>query len=537
MAEHSVLLPPPNKASPLSSLRPFTQRTRLLLLTPTTLRPQLPFLSPGTQSFPTQGGQLRLTRLLTTERKRYFKEQAWLTGKYTFFSFSCIFLFSLLSYGVKNEILERKYPSPSEWRMKTRALWRQGHHEEAPAPDGSKMIDWAKLSGNWITILRRLEDLEHEGKGLVEQEEGSVLIPGLGRAGYNIEAKDYEWKDGYFKVIMGCAKCAEHLDGMVVDTTRHWVLDPAHVVGPSNPHPKPLPPFSKRIEPPLEENCEPAFEPPEAFYMRVLTSKGFTTRQRVDAALAYADWLDFKGLHDTAEEMYKWSLDIAVSALPDPSSLFKKDSLVINTEAKTVSENVLRVVTQTATHYAQKGDTSTSLPIYLSVLRARRSAPVVLVNDESENKEPSPYSSVGAFLKQPSYPPPPPSYDTPITRNPSDPCEEATLMTFIGEILFSMSSSSSRQREVGLGWTRKAVEAAETSLREQSLPDASKKKCIECVEVGLKNWGDDTQTIGSGRWKSEQINIERKIQTFYREKYQQSMVATGPQNIIEKLII
>ena len=142
-------------------------------------------------------------------------------------------------------------------------------------------------------MLQRLEDPSIEGAGLTQQIEGGIYIPGAGEAGYDISAKTEPWRRGYYETLMGCAKAAEHLEGKVLDTTRGKIFSPRCMIGPSNPEPVPLPPWGPG--PPLEENCVPAFESPQTFYSKILTTKGFTSKQQVQAAIAYGEWLDFGG--------------------------------------------------------------------------------------------------------------------------------------------------------------------------------------------------------------------------------------------------
>ena len=46
---------------------------------------------------------------------------------------------------------------------------------------------------------------------------------------------------------MIAAKAAEYVDGWVVDKTRNAICAPEHVIGPSNPKPKPFPPGSMAL--------------------------------------------------------------------------------------------------------------------------------------------------------------------------------------------------------------------------------------------------------------------------------------------------
>ena len=297
---------------------------------------------------------------------------------------------------------------------------------------------------------------------------------------------------------MGLAKTAEILDGDLFDVSRRMIVAPEQVVGPSNPDPQPMPPWAP--EAPLEENCVPAFEPPETFYLKILTTKGFTNRQRLETALAYGEWLGFKDMPETAEEVYKWALDIATSSLERPDAVIDRKTAVIKPDAPIATENVLFAATAMATHYAQTENPAAALPIYLSVLRARRAAPLdpnisIEPSSKPKPKPPPPQTDIAAFagylnafasLFVPApYPPPPPSGEEPLVRHAVEDCEEAKLMTYIGEILFATSKS---QRDLGLRWTKDAVELAQTKAKDDQVDRKERLKCVGCLEVGLANW-------------------------------------------------
>ncbi|KAI9833292.1 MAG: hypothetical protein M1819_003687 [Sarea resinae] len=489
---------PPNLSRNPRRIRLFTHNSQLLPVSNSTPRPQLPFLSPPSSRYPLRhrGGQWQISRLITTERKQYFKQQLWLAGKYTAVGWTGVVLLLLMAFGFQNEVLERKYPSPPEWSWISRMNYRNARGQEEPDANGTGLIDWASTGNMYRQLLRRLEDRNKDGAGLTDQEEGGILVPGVGRAGLDIESKPYAWRRGYYEAIMGAARAAEHLDGWVKDNTRNVAFPSDVVIGPSNPRPKPVPPGAKSA--PREEDCSPAFEAPETYYMKILTTRGFTTKQRLEAALAYADWLDFKNLPDSAEEMYKWGLDIATSALPDPSAIIDPQTSIIRPDSPPPSSNVLLAATSLAIHHARSLNLSNALPIFLSVLRARRALPAPPPSATatthpatSDSTAPSVFSSVLSFLSPPAYPPPPPAGDEPPFRTPASICEEAGLMAYIGEILFTSSSSNA-----GLTWTREAVDVAESTLsdlQDQQRPanaddDEGRERCSECLEVGLQNW-------------------------------------------------
>ena len=418
------------------------------------------------------------------------------------------------------ERLERHHPSPRMWSLWSRVCYRDAWSEEDLGMNRRSIVDWVASGSNFLQVLSRLENPSIDGSDLrpILEEDGDIYVPGVGKAGFDISSKPEPWRRGYYATIMGCARAAEHLDGWVRDTTRNIAFSPEVVVGPSNPRPKPVPVGA--FAAPLEENCVPFFEKPEIYYMKVLTTRGFTTRQRLDAALACADYLEYKGLHSSAEEMYDWGLDIAMGALPvGVDNVADTRSGIINADAKHVSSNLLLATTSLAMHHARNNNLAAALPIFLSILRARRQLPSVPTSNRIIPEAPARetdtsvlhdfVSSVVSFVATPAYPPPPPTGDEVLTRTSVEICEEAGVMAYIGEILFasaslgspsnklsrgssfssSASDSNSQNQQSGLSWTRDAVDLAEmmilSTVRDD--PDA-KKKCLDCLEVGVGNW-------------------------------------------------
>ncbi|KAF7192807.1 hypothetical protein HII31_05855 [Pseudocercospora fuligena] len=543
--------------------RPFTQKSQLLLIAARAPRPQLPYLTQPLYRHP--NGQI--ARLLSTENRRFAREQVWLAAKWTALGWTALALLGVAWFGYNIEVDERTNPTPDEWRFGTRQLLRAARAFSDPETSGQTggIVDWAKVGTRYVNVLARLEDLEKEGKGLLEVADGEeILIPGVGRSGFDISAKTWPWRAGYFEAIMGCAKAAEHLDGMVLDQTRGMVF-PKHVmIGPSNPDPRPTPPYMKAA--PREEDCIAPFPAPETFYMRVLTGRGFTTGQKLDAALSYANWLEFKGLNEAALEMYKWGVDIATAALPNgvqPADVLDSTTSTLKEGAPDITPNLLRATTGLAIHHARTGRVSESLPILLSVLRARRTAPI------SPFPEPEPtkpgFSLWNLLFVPPKFPDPPPSGDIPLIRTPSEPsCSDSELMLYIGEIIFASSSQDIFERhaaEEGVAWTKQAVTIADAQLAKPSLASASdqeseneKKKCKECLLTGVGNWevmlqrlADQEQPVAkSGSWKfwqkssagegdktsgfeEDQKTVERLRERIIRDGLRDQVIRAGSQ--------
>jgi hypothetical protein len=457
-------------------------------------RPQLPFLYPSTHYI--SHGQTRILRLfsISVNHKKYIKEVSRLTVKYTIYIFLITSCISIASLGILSERQERAFPSPHEWSLITRFRFRRGKWWEVPEHNEEEGFpNWARLYDEYQHALKRLEDRTKDGAGIVEQEEGGLEVPGLGRAGYDVTAKSEEWRQGYYEVLIGMARAAERLEGWVTDKTRRNVWSPEFIASSTNPRPKATPPGMP--VPPEEHLQVPAADAPETFYLRILTSKGFTTHQRITAALGYADWLAFKKLPDSAEEMYRWALDIAVSGLPTPDPLptLNPKTAVLSSTAPpgTITPNLIYAATNLATFHASKGNLHSALPILISILRARLAAPEAPTSYPDPPQDSSLTGTLLSLLTEPAYPPIPPTGDEPLQRKIEDRCEEAVLKNYIGEILFATAGPSATQQKQGLSWVRDAVSTAKLAQSlDPIVADAErKKKCEQCEEVGLEAWG------------------------------------------------
>ncbi|RYO79931.1 hypothetical protein DL766_007427 [Monosporascus sp. MC13-8B] len=480
--------------------RLFTGNTKLASHT----RPQLPFLSSPlarNQQF----------RYLTTERKRWLAHEMLMAGKYTVYFWAILGLSVVAYWSVQQEWLERRYPTPHEWGFLTRMRFRLA--KWAPERTDVPYTDWVQIGSYAKNVLERLEDPNIEGAGLQELTEDGARIEGIGKRGYDLSAKSEPWRRGYYEALMLCAKAAEHLDDQVVDTTRHLVFPADQVRGPSNPNPRPIAHGSPSA--PHERDCERAFEPPETFYRRVLATRGFTPKQKMDAALEYASWLDFKGTPDASARMYERALSLANEGSLPNRPIYDEKTYVLRDDrgARKPSANLLTSLAALAAHKARNGDVSSALPILISVLRARRSLPSPQQSaDDSRTgtarSSSSPWTTanlVGVARRivfEPEYPPPPDDGEAPPARDPRELCEEAGLDLYIGEIIYASSGGSGKGREDGLAWTREAVDLAEEQLRKlgrgggsSSSRDAgravaARKTCRECLDAGLRNWAE-----------------------------------------------
>ncbi|PYH44934.1 uncharacterized protein BP01DRAFT_341708 [Aspergillus saccharolyticus JOP 1030-1] len=518
--------------------RPYTQTSRQLALAPPPSRPQLDFLSPTSTSLPQPPLSIHLrrhfARLFSTESRNYYRRKFSGSLKLGLSFTAILLLFQVVQVGVRQAEIEYQWPTPDEWSWKSRWCLRSAQAHQNPEKIGKLMTDWAMVTSFLRDLLHRLEDPELEGKGIVEQAEGGFLVDGVGKTGFDITAKSEPWRRGYWQALMGAAKAAESLEGWMTDRKERISAPAEYVVGPSNPRPKPMPTKQKKVL--HEEDCEPASPPPQAFYVKILTTRGFTTGQKVEAALAYADWLAYKGLDSTADEVYQWAMDIAVSGATSSSSSSSPSSPPLNpseiVDTKTgilrndgqhfPSENILRVSTALAVHQARQGNLPTALAIFTSVLKARRSIPAGVGEPATAYTPTLPrshdpfrsfFNKLQTTLAPAAYPPPPPTGDAPPARTPSAVCDEAALMTYIGEIIFASSS-----KETGLAWTRDAVDMAEATMLEMSAagtgsgstPDpVANTRCADCLRVGLANWKTMVKQLTAHAEQEEDEAIEQ----------------------------
>ena len=518
---------PPRHAT---TRRPFTQNAQLLVLSNHDLRPQLPFLHfPQSRRQTRNQFQTQLSRLLTTETRTFIKDSAKTLGWTTVTFWTVIGLFTISKFGLDNEILERKHPSPSDWSFISKWRYRNAKGLENPDKNETKLVDWAQVGSMYKPLISRLEDPKIDGAGIHPQlgEGEEIFVEGIGKTGLDITQKSEPWRRAYHDALMGAARVAEHLETWVLDRTRGYVFPPEVVVGPSNPNPRPVP-FGAQPAP-QEEDCEPASELPHFYYMKVLTTYGFTSRQRLDAALAYADWLRYKGLNESAEDMYTWALDIAVTGMPPETDPVDKKTGILKNETTGISSNILLATTSLAAHHAQVGNLAAALPILLSILRAQQSLPPPSIHEQQSAIEDSTEADdsilgiVQSLLSSPEYPPAPLSGDEPATRTHAMICAEGGTMVNLGEILYASSTKSTSSRTAfvdptpsqaaGLSWTRDGVDLAEATLRAISTKPAkhtvvigalghearplkktgkdeleAKKRCAECLVAGISNW-------------------------------------------------
>lgn len=527
-----------------SRTRYFTTNTQLLLISSTPpVRPQLPFLhTPSTTSaLPSHlpphpllrgggggtggSGNPLLPRALSTERRQKITKGLKLAAM----AYAIIMLSWVLQQGLYQQKIEKMFPTPPDWPFWARWDLRCARALQAPELFGRAGTNWAKVAVYYRDLFTRVEgpggealrgDDEGKKDGDDGDGDGEIFIQGVGKV-FDIQDMSEPWKKGYFEALMGAAEAAEKLDGWVRDTKTRVVAPSEYVVGPGNPNHHPPPPGKTERNLPREENCVPVSENPEAFYLKVLTTPGFQTNQRMDAALAYADWLDFKGLKSTASATYEWAIDIAASGAPSEQSsttptstrqeVVDRKTGILKEQAPSghVTENILRASTAMGVHQVRQGDLASALSIFLSVLRARQNLPQPSPSSSGQKPKNQSFSAItssfSSFLANPPYPTPVRTGDEHAIRTNSSACEEAGLMVYIGEIIYAASSA-----EHGLSWTRDGVDTAEAAtmrlqddihsndssytLTEAEEPSfgmqfsTPQKRCQDCLKAGLDNW-------------------------------------------------
>lgn len=530
--------------------RTFTQKPSLLLISRPTVRPQLPFLHPFAHlQSPTAAS--RVHRFVSTEtRVRWWRDIKIALRNAAIFWIGAG-LVSLVYAGVQQTKHENDYPTPREWSFWSRWSKRTARSiasEEEAGAEG-RIIDWNKVGFHYKKLIERLEDENIDGSNLLK---GETLVEGVGRTGFDVSMKSEPWRRGYYEVLMGAAQAAEHLEGLAKKkgVDRGTLYPWNSIASPNNPRPRPMPwdrnGDYKNV--PTIDEVEDAYPQPEVFYMKILTTNGFDTGQRLDAALAYADWCDFKNLTETASSMYNWAMDIALSGLPAEAGdvVDPKTGVIKKGKDEHVTQNLFKTTTALAVHNARTGNVNDALPIFLSVLRARKTLPPESARTQRSGKESAKTESdTWAYLESlkynfvdSPYPAPPSSGDTPPQHTLKEACEEVGLMTYIGEILFA---TSEKEREKGLSWTRDSVDAAEAVLwimDEQKKQDG-RKRCRECLETGLKNWKAMTTHMsklalrqkqnaeqyggfmGTGLWRSSAIaKATRDVERWKEEEAQ-----------------
>ncbi|PFH59813.1 hypothetical protein XA68_11861 [Ophiocordyceps unilateralis] len=475
--------------SPMACRRCMTSQTR----------PAIPFLSA-----PTAGRGAG--RRFTSARKQWLKHEAKLVVRYTLIFWGCGLAVVVILWAFEQEAKEREFPTPHEWAWRTRNMLRSAHH--------SGDSDWTYTLTLARRVVMRLGNPAYDGQNVVQLagrpdptlEYPDEFIP------CDISANSEDWRSGYFDAMLLSAKAAENTDGWLHDRVRNVVVPPKYVLGPSNPRPCPLPPGFSGV--PREEDCVLAYPSAENWYMKMLATVGFTPRQRVDAALAYANFLQYKGQSEAAEALYNLALVEATSKMEPARLPYNSKTLVLKEGGEPPSANILEALTAMANFKARKGQLSSALPMYISLLKARRRLPNHPPPPTTSNRPPP--SLVQQVMRPPSYPESPGDGTEPPWRNSLERCQEAALHLYIGEILYATSS-----RVQGLAWTRDAVDLAEEQLQDRNPANMGKEektRCRECLAVGLRNWSTIVaQLVQAEKAAKKKSGVESRMIPFWHE--------------------
>ncbi|KAL9054968.1 MAG: hypothetical protein Q9162_003823 [Coniocarpon cinnabarinum] len=510
------LFPLPLRKTPKPALRLFTSKSpRLTALARSSARPQLPFLA-SRRAPPSN-------RLLSTEQKANIRYGIRVGIYWTVMGWTVVFGGMICYWFLRQDWLDRLYPSPTDWRFLVKWYWRDAKHELETDGHGRGMLDWSKIGSYYRNVVGLLEDYKfivHRPSDLLLQDEiWDTSLPFAddaelhtpppmftpeelkrgetmwkSRIGYDITMKSEPWIRGYFEAMMGMAKGAEMREGYMTYTEDRQTYAPQHIRSDENPYPVPLPPLSGKQCPDITD-CWRAFEDPVFHYKRILTTKGFNDEQRMEAGLAYASFLDHKQQYAEAKNMYQWSFKLALRNLPSnipDEAVVNISSGIIKPQAPLVTPNVVACSSAYARHLASTERIREALEVYISVLRARRDAEPAPRNrqyppsgaDLSLKNIDSIIQWIISLPTSPDFPPPPPSGNEALERKRSEECEDAALSLYVAEILFAKMN---RRRE-GLAWTRDATEIAQKRMHDKLLDKKGVKSCEKCVHEGLKNW-------------------------------------------------
>ncbi|PHH70162.1 hypothetical protein CDD82_7299 [Ophiocordyceps australis] len=517
---HRLKLPSPLLGSNLLHHGPLVHHAKL---TCSRARPNLPFLAtPNAKS-------ALASRSYTSDKRQWLKHEAKLVVRYTLSLWGIACCFLCIWFFIGEEINEREFPTPHDWPFLTRKYLRDANLFKSPS-DGQ--VDWPKALQLSRLVVLYLEDRKKGGKDVVKFRNKKKKMSPQDREfiSCDISAMPEEWRRGYYEAIMLAAKAAEHLDGWVRDRSRNIVSPPEYVIGPSNPRPAPIPPKSAHA--PRQEDCEIAYPVADNWYLKILATEGFTARQKMNAALEYASFSEFKGQTEGADALYNLALAEASQGIAPEDLPYDPKTLVMKSDATSPSQNVLDALTAIATSKARRGDVTCALPIFISLLRARRSLSNTRPKPTSKPKKLKDYEMIMQFFAQPPYPPPPPDGTQTPWRDVGERCQEASLSLYIGEILFSQSPGGE-----GLAWTRDSVDLSEEQLRRLSRQEEDKEAkhtCRQCLVSGLDNWAvmvsrlarmEEEQKKSSsqpspfslwkrreddGRWEAEQAVVEER---------------------------
>jgi len=499
--------------------------------------------------------------VLSTENKRYVKDQTLFGLKLGIGAFVVINLLGFAAMSLKDDLIERKRPSPPEWSYLTRSAWRAALTAVDTSRRASRPTEAGRVGDYWLSCLRRLEDPEVDGRDLVKLSSpggtADQVLRDVQPLALDVRKKSEEWKAGYTEVVLELAKLAEHSQHLVYDRTRRQFFPETTVVGPTNPYPRPSP---NGVTPPKEQDCDRAMPDPVVLYNRIIHGIGFSSKQRLDAVYACANWLHFCKSDGEADELYDYATEIA----PGSGSTIS--------QALSKTANVIGALKQQASHLARTDRISEALPIYLSCLQAVRDASLRSASEVSaanmlSNPELSGYWTdlSKKVFREDKYPLSRTTGDEPLytVSRSTLKCVEAELMMYVGEIMYSTSSS---RRKDGLAWTREAAEIGSNVLEKvgavkEATKDAKETaritgmekddeaRCRECLGASVRNWEamvaemvkaaeEDVECSASkaGRW-SWSSGIEGKQKRLLEAQEQSTILQGTKTNLVGRGIV
>jgi len=462
---------------------------------------------------------------------------------------------------ISHEMMERDYPTPHQWSFRTRCYWHTAKGLQDRSVTNTGIPDWSIIAHALQALITRLEDPESDGKGIVKLEnletshlELSHVVFDLSSV-YDISSMPETWRRGYFQALLEAAKTAEAAAKLVHDTTTQGLHMLEFVVGPSNPDPTPLPPIARdMIAPPLEENCIRYLPSADPFYQKLLATKGLTNHQRIQTLISYGEWLDGQDRSEDAEKQLRSALQVAASALPQPSAFIDLKTGVLKNKAPYVTRNLMDTTTALAVHLAQHSNIAAALPIFLSTLQAYRSC---TKKESLSGHQSKTYSGVippdvlmaglrtrlSEMFTAVDYPPPPASGNEPFSRTGDENCKAAAAMVYAGEILFATSPS---QRETALSWIKEVLQTASERVSDTSVSMSDREQCNRCIAVALETWWSMSQQLkaeagvktsniapnltvpnekeNSPRWRREELEHWEWVKQVERASWEEKMM-------------
>ena len=478
-------------------------------------------------------------KLFTAERKQFLVSQLWLGSKIAALGYVVIILLLIASTNYYLEIAEYRHPSPSEWSLWTRLLFRLARAAEDDRSAGLAAINWVDV-WHWNNrALRRLENADgFDGRNVCKVTEGGLAQYGNGsnQTGLDISKKSEYWRHGYYDVLMSMARAAEHIEGWVIDRTQNICFPPEYVIpderqvshgpetGSSACLPKAVPP--EKGKPPLAANCDIIACSPHVIYSKILTTKGLSSSQQIDAAIALAMWFEFKGKFDAAKDVYLQAINTASPGFSKSTSRSSTDDYMrlIRPGGDMPTKNIIKLSTAYAVHLASCGqELEAALSMLISILSIRRRAHL---DQSASNGDTSldhstarlnsyftekPISTFASIFRSQRYPSTPLSGEEIFTREHTADCDDAAIMLHIGEILFATRA----QIKIGMRWTSEGIQLAESRWRASSNDFRTKERCKNCLKIGLDNWKAMFSTIIDTEGVSNAKRLGRDVSDIY----------------------